>query len=248
MVYRIFAIALLSPVGLHSQTVTASASRWMAIPPGDVTFTVEVRAGATDSLRDIVGRLALAGVQPENLVARSVTGPEQQLRFSFSRPVSRLVETQAALRAIENSRNELALSFSSITVLSQADLDRARASVLPELFATVKARAEAMLVEAGYRPGAVVEVGDAVTVQGAGAEISLAVRMSRLGGTSVAQTSVTTVMTPPVSSYRSTKPPRLLATYRIGGAGERAELFRQLAAAGVTEADLRAATEATILN
>ncbi len=239
--------SLLLAVSLRGQTVVASSDRFLSLPGGgEAIFVVNVTAPASQSLAGVLDALAPAGIRAQDLAGRAVGrlpgGGEpaplaHYLLFRIARPASRYAETKGMLQAFE-PRAGIALGFDVRTQPGQDDIDTTRANALPGLFREVKAQAEHTLIEAGYRPGAIVELVESIeSNRGFGVRLTLSLRMARLGAPASQTAIVSTVVAPPAEPYRF-GPPVLHATYTIGPPRTRAQLFETLAPAGLNETHL----------
>ncbi len=229
---------------LDGQSVVASAERVVTVSGrGEAVFSVQVQAELGGSVASVVEALAPARIGPQDLAARSMSRSSsgdffaQGFLFRTVQPIARYLETLAALRAMAAGRRDLLLTFRGNTQPVEADVEQARAEVLPELFRQTKARAEQMLIEAGYRPGAIVELNETIEPLAAGhrVRLSLAMRMARLG-VALSPSSVSTVVTPPGAPYRI-GPPVLKASFAVR-AKTRSDLLVLLQPTGLTEAQL----------
>lgn len=241
-------LLLLPTLRLAGQTadasVVASAERIVTAPGlGEAVFLVQGSGGADSSVASVSEALAPAGIASRDLVGRSAVGPlditplRQGFLFRVVQPVARYQETLPALRSAASASRALSIAFRSYTRASQADIEQARAEVLPELFRQTKAQAERMLIEAGYRPGAIVELNETMEPSAGSNRVrfSLSMRMARLGAPPT-QRSVSTVVTPQAAPYR-VGPPVLLASFFVQ-LKSRQELLALVQPAGLTEAHL----------
>ncbi len=228
---------------MRGQSVLASSERTMAaLPASEVVFLVTVSGPLDRTLADAVQALARAQIQAQELAGRQSSSyssfgntSAQEFLFRAVRPMARFAELQSLLQEIASASRDLRVGFTSYSQSSEADIDTARATLLPDLFREAKARAEMILIESGYRPGSIVELAESVVRSGSGLSFSLAMRMARLGAAQTAPV-VSTPVTPAAQPYRF-GPPRLIASYYASAQG-RAELFKLLKPAGVTEAQL----------
>ena len=240
---HLFGIALLFAAGLYGQSVTATARREILLPGSEAIFLVTVTAaGLGVPLGDVIEALTSVGIEPRNLAGRSAdVNHGETFLFRLVRPAASYAETQASLlQAVASSRRGLRLTFTAYTQPSQTDIDKARASIVPDLFRETKARGERMLIEAGYQPGPILELAESIEpeTQGRGVRVSLSLRMARAGGSEAAGAgaSVSTMVTPLATPYRIGAPV-LTASYPATPQ-TRARLFERLAPTGLTEANL----------
>jgi hypothetical protein len=231
--------------GLHGQTVTATSHLLLTLPASEAVFLVRVSAAADRPLSEIVDALAPAGVQVRDLAARALSrsvadgepGLVQNLLFRVLRPTARYAEIETSLRGLASPPGSgFELTFNAYSRPSQTDIDNTRASWLPVLFREAKAQAEIMLIEAGFRPGEIVELAESV-FPGSRVQLSLTLRMARMGLPAAGTPVVSTVVTPPASPYRIDSP-RLMASYSVRSPQTRPQLLELLAPAGVAETHL----------
>lgn len=225
-------------------TVAASAERIATVPgPGEAVFLVQVGSGLNDSVASVSEALSPAGVGPRDLVGRSVsrsfdgTALQQGFLFRLVQPGGRYLETLSALQSAASASRSLSITFRGNTQASEADIEQARAEVLPELFRQTKAQAERMLIEAGYRPGAMVELNETVEPSNGSNRVrfSLTMRMARLGAPPTQRT-VSTVVTPAAVPYLMGAPV-LQASFFVQSKS-RQELLALVQPAGLAEAHL----------
>ena len=234
-------LLLFSILRLSAQTVRVSGERSVALPAGEVVFTIRVFAPVDQSLARIVEALNPAGVTAEDLVYRDVPDlpVAQQFAFRIVRPAARYVELQAAIQTLALSRPDLSLSATAYTRAGTAEIEKARAEVLLDLFRRLEAQAALLLTEAGYRPGPIPRLEETIEprTNGQSVRIALSLTMARLGASLDALgRSVATVISPPAAPYRIGAP-RLTASFRVRSK-TRAELLKQVAPTGLTEAHL----------
>ena len=229
---------------LDGQSVVASVERVVTVSGrGEAVFSVQVQAALGGSVASVVEALAPARIGPQDLAARSLSRSSsgdsfaQGFLFRTVQPAARYLETLAALRAMAAGRRDLLLTFRGNTQPVDADIEQARVEVLPELFRQTKARAEQMLIEAGYRPGSIVELNETIEPLAGGhrVRLSLAMRMARLG-VALSPSSVSAVVTPPAAPYRI-GPPVLKASFAVRSK-TRSDLLVLLQPTGLTEAQL----------
>ena len=226
-------------------TVAASAERIVTIPgPGEAVFLVQVGSGLDGSVAGATEALASAGIGSRDLSGRSATRPfgitpvPQSFLFRVTQPGARYLETLSALRIAASESRVLSITFRAYTQAAEAEIEGARAEVLPELFRQTKAQAERMLIEAGYRPGAIVELNETIEPPiGSSNRVrfSLAMRMARLGAQPIPR-SVSTVVTPPAAPYVIGLPV-LRASFSVQSKS-RQELLALVQPVGLTEAHL----------
>ena len=234
-------LLLFSALRLSAQTVRLSGERSVALPAGETVFTIRAFAPVDQSLARIVEALNPAGVTAEDLVYRDVPDlpVAQQFAFRIVRPAARYVELQAAIQTLALSRPDLSLSATAYTRAGTAEIEKARAEVLLDLFRRLEAQAALLLTEAGYRPGPIPRLEETIEprTNGQSVRIALSLTMARLGASLDALgRSVATVISPPAAPYRIGAP-RLTASFRVRSK-TRAELLKQVAPAGLTEAHL----------
>lgn len=236
----IFLFFIAAALCARAQSVVATSERVVAtLPASEAVFLVTVSGPLDRTLAGVVQALAPARILPQELVRReafrySFTRATAVQRFLFRavRPMGRSAETQSALEKIASAAGDLSITASSYSQSSDAEIETARANLLPELFREAKARAAAMLIESGYRPGPIVELSESIVDAGSGWSFSLAVRMARLGAVQAAPV-VSTLVTSAAQPVRFGTP-QLTASYYALAEG-RAQLFELLKPAGLTE-------------
>ena len=226
--------------------VIASAARVVTMPgPGEAVFMVRASTGLDSSVASVIAALAPARVGPADLASRSIfwdspdtnlPGPQEFL-FWLVRPGASYLELQSVMKSISNGNRDLSITFRGYTQAAEADIEQARARVLPDLYRQAKARAEQMLIEAGYRPGAIVELNETIDPFAAShrGRFSLSMRMARLG-VPVSRTSVSTVVMPAVLPLRMGSP-LLQVSFSVRSMSRR-DLLALVRPAGLTESQL----------
>ena len=167
---------------IESNSVTVTAARTVNLQPDQASFTVTVNTPVSASPNDVIAALQGSGIGIANLVS---VGPSNVLRigdftppvpfmatldwnFSVTVPFTTMKTAFAALAAVANSVKQNNKDFTgrfafSGAGVSQAALDAARQTVLPDLIADAKNRAKQITDAAGLGLGAILSISELST-------------------------------------------------------------------------------------
>lgn len=189
---------------IESNSVTVTAARTVNLQPDQASFTVTVNTPVSASPNDVIAALQGSGIGIANLVS---VGPSNVLRigdftpapfmatldwnFSVTVPFTTMKTAFATLAAVANSVKQNNKDFTgrfafSGAGVSQAALDAARQTVLPDLIADAKNRAKQLTDAAGLGLGAILSISELSTAPlltsstTPGSTITLAVKFALL--------------------------------------------------------------------
>ena len=189
---------------IESNSVTVTAARTVNLQPDQASFTVTVNTPVSASPNDVIAALQGSGIGIANLVS---VGPSNVLRigdftpapfmatldwnFSVTVPFTTMKTAFATLAAVANSVKQNNKDFTgrfafSGAGVSQAALDAARQTVLPDLIADAKTRAKQLTDAAGLGLGAILSISELSTAPlltsstTPGSTITLAVKFALL--------------------------------------------------------------------
>ena len=166
---------------IESNSVTVTAARTVNLQPDQASFTVTVNTPVSASPNDVIAALQGSGIGIANLVS---VGPSNVLRigdftpapfmatldwnFSVTVPFTTMKTAFATLAAVANSVKQNNKDFTgrfafSGAGVSQAALDAARQTVLPDLIADAKNRAKQITDAAGLGLGAILSISELST-------------------------------------------------------------------------------------
>jgi uncharacterized protein YggE len=190
-------VCALSPLAfaqLDSNSITVTASRGTSLQPDQVVFAVNVDTMMDVSLNDVVAVLQNAGITLSNFAGiRTVSfsgsfppspaplPPQVEWTFGLPVPISKLTDTSAALRTIQQNvatgNKGWVVSFNVQGTQVSMALQQSQVCSYPDLIADARSQAQKVAAAAGMSVGNVLAISSGVSTPQAssGAYISAGV-------------------------------------------------------------------------
>ncbi len=152
--------------------ITVSVSRTMELPVEDANFLISVQAESGVSLEKVMGALNGLSISGKNLVGinsqqlgPSSNPPRFLYLFSFTAPFAKLKDTQEALAAAKISLLAANMDLQNVSIqfaTSESAREAVRQTLMPELLAEARKRAEQIANAAGASIGRILGIGEFV--------------------------------------------------------------------------------------
>lgn len=156
-------------------SITSSASRTVNLPAEEAVFDLQIGSAPNLTLAQTIAALNTLGVREEHLVSMSTSGSvftspgsfsgqrgDIAYAFSVAVPAAQLNDMLAKLEALRGSLPEgiTRVGYNSLLSASAQAIEQARQSVMAELFAEARRRAESLARVAGASIGPVLSLGE----------------------------------------------------------------------------------------